>query len=230
MPRLGGYIPGFRQARFLNSFIGVPDTVCAGGLLVSQYVYWLVGDDKMLKEIPWDMYGENAQVLDEADIPVCEGCAYFCILKYEGIDQLISRLRIFDLDMRFHYMLYGHFSKINAIILAGSLPSAREEFDGVRCQVGQLEVSSGSFYGTAPMTPPATKYALKVVDPGNTTLARNEMYTVWGFGIRPCSTHETEIALFPEEEAVRRAIESVAEYDCSIDDERREEDQGRLAP
>jgi len=68
------------------------------------------------------------------------------------------------------------------------------------------------------------------VDPGNTTLARNEMYTVWGFGIRPCSTHETEIALFPEEKAVRRAIESAAEYDCSIDDERREEDRGRLAP
>ncbi len=31
----------------------------------------------MLKEIPWDIFGENAQVLDEADIPVCDGCAYF---------------------------------------------------------------------------------------------------------------------------------------------------------
>lgn len=188
--------------------------------MVSQYVYWLVRDDKMLKEIPWDMFGENAQVLDEADIPVSDGCAYFCILQYEGVDRLISRLRIFDLDTEYCYSLYGHFSKINAMVLAGSLPPALKEFDGVRCQVGQLEVRSGSFYGAAPMTPPATRYALKVVDPGNTTLARNEMYTVWGFGIRACSAHEAEIAIFAKEEEVRRAIEIVADGECLTDDRR----------
>jgi len=188
--------------------------------LASQYVYWLVRDDKMLKEIPWDIFGENAQVLDEADIPVCGGCAYFCILQYEGVDRLISRLRIFDLDTEYCYSLYGRFSRNDAIILAGSLPPALEEFDGVRCQVGQLEVISGSFYGSTPMTPSATKYALKVVDPGNTTLAQNEMYTVWGLGIRPCSAHEAEIATFAAEDAVRRAIEIVAEGECLTDDRR----------
>ncbi|MCH4541839.1 hypothetical protein MKS82_17400 [Ochrobactrum sp. A-1] len=200
-------------------FIGVQDPVCAGGLLVAHYIYWLVRDGRMLKDIPWDILEEDAQVIDEADIPVCEGCAYFCILKYQGIDRLISRLRIFDLDTEYCYSLYGCFSRNDAIILAGSLPPALEEFDGVRCQVGQLEVSSGSFHGSAPMTPPATKYALKVVDPGNTTVARNEMYTVWGFGIRPCSAHQVEIAIFADEEAVRRAIEIVAEGECLTDDE-----------
>lgn len=69
------------------------------------------------------------------------------------------------------------------------------------------------------MTPPTTKYALKVVDPGNTTLAQNEMYTMWGFGIRPCSAREAEIATFTAEEAVRRAIEIAAEGECLTDDE-----------
>lgn len=174
----------------------------------------------MLKDIPSDIFEEDAQVIDEADIPVCDGCAYFCVLKYQGVDQLISRLRIFDLDTECCYSLYGRFSRNDAIVLAGSLPPALEEFDGARCQVGQLEVSSST-----PMTPAATKYVLQVVNPGGTSLARNEIYTVWGFGIRPCSAHETELVLFPEEEAVRQAIDIAAEGECLTDDERREDDR-----
>ena len=51
------------------------------------------------------------------------------------------------------------------------------------------------------------------------------MYTAWAFSIRPCSVHRVEVAIFADEEAVRRAIEIAAEGECLTDDEGREDDR-----
>ncbi|PRA82580.1 hypothetical protein CQ054_19945 [Ochrobactrum sp. MYb29] len=147
-----------------------------------------------------------------------KGVRIFASLKYQGVDRLISRLRIFDLDTEFHYMLYGVFRKL----MPSFLPVAyRSRAKSLMVRAVRL-VSSKSVVGASmepsPLTLATTKYALQVVDPGGTTLARNEMYIVWSLGICPCSAHEVEIATFAEEEAVRQAIEIAAEGECLTDD------------
>ncbi|MGI6852071.1 hypothetical protein [Mesorhizobium sp. 1B3] len=149
-------------------------------------------------EKEWDIFGENAKIVTDADIPVFEGCAYFSVLSYQDMGIRTSRLRIFSLENDWSYCLFGGFSVADAIDCTLKLPPACEELDGLRCSVAQATADLGKL-GRTYGRDTAGRHLFRVEDSGNSGLERGTVFDAWGFGLEPSTFPRANRVYFPNE-------------------------------
>lgn len=161
-------------------------------------------------ELEWDIFGEDAQIILDADIPVAQGQAYFSSLKYRDSIYRVSRLRIFDLDTEFAYSVFGYFDLTDAIDLAMKLPPARTELDGLRLSCAQMSVVDlgelGRNYGRYRVE----NHLFRVEHSGLTNIPVGTLFEHWGVGVWPCDLDQITRVEF-EEYAALRARDASAE-------------------
>lgn len=154
-------------------------------------------------ELEWDIFGEDAQLILDADIPVAQGQAYFSSLKYPDSMYRVSRLRIFDLDTEFAYSVFGYFDLTDAIDLAMKLPPARAELDGLRLSCAQMSVVDlgelGRNYGRCRVE----NHLFRVEHAGLTNIPVGTLFEHWGLGIRPCDPAQATGVEFDKHAALR---------------------------
>ena len=154
-------------------------------------------------ELEWDIFGEDAQIILDAEIPVAQGQTYFSSLKYRDSMYRVSRLRIFDLDTELAYSVFGYFDLTDAIDLAMKLPPARAELDGLRLsctQTSTVELGElGRHYGRNHVG----NHLFRVEHAGLTNIPVGTLFEHWGLGVRPCDPGQTTRAEFDEHAALR---------------------------
>ena len=154
-------------------------------------------------KLEWDIFGEDAQVILDADIPVAQGQAYFSSLKYRDSMYRVSRLRIFDLDTEFAYSVFGYFDLTDAMDLAMKLPPARIELDGLRLSCTQTSIVDlgelGRNYGRSHVG----NHLFRVEHTGLTNIPVGTLFEHWGLGTRPCDRDQETGVEFDEHAALR---------------------------
>ncbi len=154
-------------------------------------------------ELEWDIFGEDAQIILDAEIPVVQGEAYFSSLKYRDSMYRVSRLRILDLDTEFAYSVFGYFELTDAINLAMKLPPARAELDGLRLsctETSTVELGElGRHYGRYCVG----NHLYRVEHSGQTDIPVGTLFEHLGLGIRPCDPAQATRAEFDEHAALR---------------------------
>ncbi|MGW6779359.1 hypothetical protein ACWF50_15145 [Brucella pseudogrignonensis] len=154
-------------------------------------------------ELEWDIFGEDAQVILDADIPVNEGQAYFSSLKYRDCIYRVSRLRIFDLNTEFAYSVFGYFDLTDAIDLAMKLPPARTELDGLRLSCTETNIVDLGELGRNYVRQRVGNHVYRVEHAGQTNIPVGTLFEHWGLGIISCSLDQAIIAEFDEHAALR---------------------------
>lgn len=154
-------------------------------------------------ELEWDIFGEDAQIIFDAEIPVAQGEAYFSSLKYWDSMYCVSRLRIFDLDAELAYSVFGYFDLTDAIDLAMKLPPARIELDGLRLSCTQTSTVDLGELGRNYGRNHVGNHLFRVEHAGLTNIPVGTLFEHWGLGIRPCDPNQETGVEFDEHAALR---------------------------
>jgi hypothetical protein len=150
-------------------------------------------------EREFDLFGEDAKVVCEYDVPVFEGAAVFSALRYPHTDCNISRIRIFDChEEDYSYSLFGSFTLTDAMDFALILPRATADFDGLKCSVAEVSSLDLQEYRRNFGRRAAILHLFRVEDPGQSNLDVGAIYSAWGFGLVPTISSYADQAEFPE--------------------------------